>query len=787
MNNSLYISEVLVSQMGGLNSKNLEFSSSGLTVIYGENEKGKSTTADLLVYLLAQTGLDGELFRFGKHEQYISGEIRGVLEGERFEIRRQIKISKHGSPSGEVHDINLSGTSIDAEKWKRRLNLTKDSFERIYRLRGESLFSEKVQSLDLIEKLATGNDEFDASIAKTGFEDTRKKALKNKRTDGDFNYRDLIKQQEKIESDLDNIKTNRSRCEALDQEIDIAESQVQKFGKEIKDLSEDIQTVEQLIEREADTINALATLEDEMTDRSDSESDERQNNDRLKQRATELGILLHEISSEFRENIATIAGLATHWEIAENELTDSKTNLSEAENKLKESEDKLTAHEESWKDLCPKIDYEDWMEEYHERILAGSNDEEMQEKPLTHLRVKVLTWCLSAVAVASALFLNSPVNYVVSVVLMGVAGTLSLLNRSSKITPSLIPEPIDDARTPNHIINELYGNIKDAKTEFKMATSTKERNERNCESKREKLDEKKGLVQEKTAEFGIEIPETATVIEVQQVFNIAEELMKSNLHLKAFSKQSKQDQKTKEKLHREIHDLKEQKEKILEEANWSGTLKDLKREKERKKEKLEDDRDDKLTELGALGEERQQYRKSEEWHILSDQYHDLEEKKKQRVIEGAANYVAEFLVSKVQEDFINIHLGPLLTEANKYFEAFTKSGRQIVRGPESGSVLKIKASNGVLLELEQLSTGARCALYLALRLAKADLDIKENETVSLPFVCDDPFVHVDDARMKQILLALYESMDIDRQIILFTCHERVRNEAASLGANVIEM
>ena len=49
-------------------------------------------------------------------------------------------------------------------------------------------------------------------------------------------------------------------------------------------------------------------------------------------------------------------------------------------------------------------------------------------------------------------------------------------------------------------------------------------------------------------EFGIEIPETATVIEVQQVFNIAEELMKSNLHLKAFSKQSKQDQKTKEKL-----------------------------------------------------------------------------------------------------------------------------------------------------------------------------------------------------------------------------------------------
>ena len=70
-------------------------------------------------------------------------------------------------------------------------------------------------------------------------------------------------------------------------------------------------------------------------------------------------------------------------------------------------------------------------------------------------------------------------------------------------------------------------------------------------------------------------------------------------------------------------------------------MKDLKREKERKKEKLEDDRDDKLTELGALGEELPQYRKSEEWHILSDQYHDLEEEETARH-RGAANYVAEF-------------------------------------------------------------------------------------------------------------------------------------------------
>ena len=226
--------------------------------------------------------------------------------------------------------------------------------------------------------------------------------------------------------------------------------------------------------------------------------------------------------------------MATHWEIAENELTDSKTNLSEAENKLKESEDKLTAHEESWKDLCPKIDYEDWMEEYHERILAGSNDEEMQEKPLTHLRVKVLTWCLSAVAVASALFLNSPVNYVVSVVLMGVAGTLSLLNRSSKINPSLIPNLATMQEHQITLSTSCTGISKMPKPNSRWLHLL--RNEMKGTAKaKEKSWTKKKVWSKKTAEFGIEIPETATVIEVQQVFNIAEELMKSNLHLKAFS------------------------------------------------------------------------------------------------------------------------------------------------------------------------------------------------------------------------------------------------------------
>ena len=70
------------------------------------------------------------------------------------------------------------------------------------------------------------------------------------------------------------------------------------------------------------------------------------------------------------------------------------------------------------------------------------------------------------------------------------------------------------------------------------------------------------------------------------------------------------------------------------------------------------------------------------------------------------------------------------------------------------------------LKLFQVSCGCSDQVYLSLRIALQDLFF-EDETMPLMF--DDGFVYFDDARLERLLLYLSE---LDRQVLLFTCHKR---------------
>ena len=172
--------------------------------------------------------------------------------------------------------------------------------------------------------------------------------------------------------------------------------------------------------------------------------------------------------------------------------------------------------------------------------------------------------------------------------------------------------------------------------------------------------------------------------------------------------------------------------------------------------------------------------------MTSDQLEEIEEQMNQRIIEATSISLLINLLSSITEKYINENVGPVLTKSNEYFSSFTSTERKIFRNSDGRISLGFPSGDSV--RLEQLSTGARCALYLSLRLAKADLDVEENETPTLPFICDDPFVHVDDNRVKEILPRLHhQSQTKGRQFILFTCHERIKQEALALNAHVIEM
>jgi len=89
-----------------------------------------------------------------------------------------------------------------------------------------------------------------------------------------------------------------------------------------------------------------------------------------------------------------------------------------------------------------------------------------------------------------------------------------------------------------------------------------------------------------------------------------------------------------------------------------------------------------------------------------------------------------------------------------------------------------------LKDSQYLSAGTEDQLYLALRLALAEL--MTEQTGVLPLLMDDPLSLYDDKRMIQTIGFLSEYAK-ERQLILFTCHSSVADAAKAKSANIITL
>ena len=78
-------------------------------------------------------------------------------------------------------------------------------------------------------------------------------------------------------------------------------------------------------------------------------------------------------------------------------------------------------------------------------------------------------------------------------------------------------------------------------------------------------------------------------------------------------------------------------------------------------------------------------------------------------------------------------------------------------------------ANGDRFKIVELSQATKEQAYLSLRLSLA-ISLKEN--ADFPIIMDDPFVHFDRNRLKQVV-QLIEELQNDHQILYFTCHEHM--------------
>lgn len=132
------------------------------------------------------------------------------------------------------------------------------------------------------------------------------------------------------------------------------------------------------------------------------------------------------------------------------------------------------------------------------------------------------------------------------------------------------------------------------------------------------------------------------------------------------------------------------------------------------------------------------------------------------------------VISELAKD-IHSDFGPALNREVSHMMNVLTDGRYTHVVVDSGLNLKLDTENGFVLA-DQLSTGTREQLFLALRLAMVNVMFPEK---NMPILFDDSFVYYDDRRLEKTFAQLtkqgYE------QIFIFTCQHREIQALDALG------
>ena len=142
----------------------------------------------------------------------------------------------------------------------------------------------------------------------------------------------------------------------------------------------------------------------------------------------------------------------------------------------------------------------------------------------------------------------------------------------------------------------------------------------------------------------------------------------------------------------------------------------------------------------------------------------------------ALGFALEVLTEADSE--ITARFSPLLGQrAGYYIDRLTGGAYKRVLFDKSLFPSAERAGESIARDILYLSGGTVDQIYLALRLAICDLTFPPEK--SCPIILDDALVSFDAGRMHQAL-ALLKELSAERQIILFTCHDR---EAAAFAGD----
>ena len=136
----------------------------------------------------------------------------------------------------------------------------------------------------------------------------------------------------------------------------------------------------------------------------------------------------------------------------------------------------------------------------------------------------------------------------------------------------------------------------------------------------------------------------------------------------------------------------------------------------------------------------------------------------------------------IRESYESKRQPETLKDASNYLDRLTEGKYKRIWTKLIGEELLVDNSDEETIPVDKLSRGTREAVYLSLRLALVGAYARRGATI--PMILDDVLVNFDGQRAHAAAEVLYDFARNGHQILMFTCHERMRDTFHSLGADV---
>lgn len=140
------------------------------------------------------------------------------------------------------------------------------------------------------------------------------------------------------------------------------------------------------------------------------------------------------------------------------------------------------------------------------------------------------------------------------------------------------------------------------------------------------------------------------------------------------------------------------------------------------------------------------------------------------------------MLEMIRESYESKRQPETLREASTYLDKLSDGKYTRIWTRMTGEELLVDNVNDESIAVEKLSRGTREAVFLSLRLALVGAYARRGALI--PMVLDDVLVNFDGQRARNAAEVLYDFSRNGYQILMFTCHDHIRDIFHSLGADV---